>query len=114
MKKLFFLCVFLFTSMQMQAQLYLAYTYRDFVDTTGDGYGDTYNCYMSIIAPDGSVSNIDLTCPDSNPSGMTTHMEQVNQELNSIINDGYKLIEVISHETNTLGLLFNTYYLAVP
>ena len=121
MKKLFFLCAFLFISIEMQAQLYIVHTYAQGTDTSGDGFADSLQYYMTTIAPDGSISTIEI--PDFNSSevmgsGASTeemgeHLQAVNNELNLIISLGYKLVSANTVQSN-LGLVYNTYYLAAP
>ncbi|MAQ32317.1 MAG: hypothetical protein CMD26_06290 [Flavobacteriales bacterium] len=121
MKKLFFLCAFLFVSIEIQAQLYIVHTYAEGLDTNGDGLVDDAQYHMTTISPDGSISTIEI--PDFNsseligssatPEEMGEHLQVVNNELNVIINQGYKLVSANTLQSN-LGLVYNTYYLAVP
>jgi len=122
MKKLFFLCAFLFMSMQVYAQLYIVRTYyeapmdNDLLDTSG-----SFLSYMTTCAPDGTISTIELPTASQTIStyvyasveATEQQMQIINTELNSIINQGYKLIhtkEILA----TGAFVGSTYYLAVP
>ena len=58
----------------------------------------------------GNCSNAEITLSKTNPAGVTTHVcipqqarigiSVLNQELNSIVNLGYKLIETLYHPSN--------------
>lgn len=120
MKKLFFLCAFLFVSMEMQAQLYIVHTYLEaqFNEETGLADG-TYLAHMTTSSPDGTISTVPL--PFSNPQYLLypdpeeveERMQIINEELNNIISQGYKLIHATTDATGGLPT-FHTYYLAVP
>ena len=111
MKKLFFLCAFLFMSLQIQAQLYI-------VSVQVNG-GD-----IIISAPDGTITTVD---PLPSPSGLSGNMgtiESVNAILNDIIAQGFKLISVSKNNAragiagvdyvNDYNIENSIFYLAVP
>ena len=122
MKKLFLLCAFLFMSMEMQAQLYIVHTYLEpqFNEQTGLADG-MYLAYMTTCSPDGATSTVSLPLSTDlqyqyiygNPEQMEEHLQIINEELNNIISQGYKLIHATT-EATTGALAFHTYYLAVP
>jgi len=103
-------------SMQMHAQLYIAHVYTD-GDSAGT-LGATY--FLTISGPDGSVSTVEIAAPYYYVNGvivndMASHIQSINNELNDIINQGYKLVHVNNIAAGTLGgLTYDTYYLAVP
>ncbi len=89
MKKLLFVLAFVFIGQQAFSQMYI------------------------VVLDDGSVgncSNGEITLSKTNPAGITTHVciyqkaesgiSDLNQELNSIVNLGYKLIETSYHTGN--------------
>jgi len=107
MKKLFFLCAFLFMSVQTQAQLYIVETW----DNYNFGFGVSDHAIV-IHKPDGetdyiSISEDDLSATDIVSSGMGSNndakhsvlFQKLNAELNAIISQGYKISHV--HYTNT-------------
>tara|TARA_B100000902_G_scaffold309006_1_gene298322 strand:+ start:43 stop:405 length:363 start_codon:yes stop_codon:yes gene_type:complete len=120
MKKLFFLCSFLFISTQVQAQLYivkgaLTNSYTDINDPLSVLW--TYS--ITIASPDGSSSTIEVMSGGSeelinNTETAEILMQSLNTELNNIINQGYKLIHVIENPSVYLAWNNGTYYLAVP
>ena len=120
MKKLFFLCAFLFVSIEMQAQLYIVHTYLETIidEETGLPNGEQL-AYMTTSSPDGTVSTVPLPLSTlslayfSGPEEIEERVQVINEELNNIISQGYKLIHATT-ETSTVGFTFQTYYLAVP
>ena len=121
MKKLFFLCAFLFVSIEMQAQLYIVHTYLESIidEETGLPNGE-YLAYMTTSSPDGTVSTVPLPFFStislayySSPEEIEERVQIINEELNNIISQGYKLIHATT-ETTSVGFTFQTYYLAVP
>ena len=105
MKKLFFLCAFLFISMQIQAQLCVVKTY--------DG-----NQYFHIdIYHSGETEPTQYTFnEDSFQSNYIVEMEQtIINILGGIMSDGYELIRVKDLEMIDLGgETDNYYYLSAP
>ena len=120
MKKLFFLCAFLFVSIEMQAQLYIVHTYLEPIidEETGLPNGEQL-AYMTTSSPDGTVSTVPLPFSSTlssyynSPGEIEERVQVINEELNNIISQGYKLIHATT-ETTSLGFTFQTYYLAVP
>ena len=120
MKKLFFLCAFLFVSMEIQAQLYIVHTYLEAQFNEETGLTDGYLAHMTTSSPDGTTSTVPL--PFSNtpyvlypdPEEAEERMQIINEELNNIISQGYKLIHATTDATAGGLLTFHTYYLAVP
>ena len=102
--------------MQVNAQLYIAHVYSD------GGSAGTIEAeyFLTISAPDGSVSTIDIPAPYYYVGGvivndMESHVQSINNELNAILNEGYKLVHVNNISSGTLGgLTYDTYYLAAP
>jgi hypothetical protein len=91
MKKLLFVLAFTFIGGQAFSQMYI------------------------VVLDDGSIGNCsvgEITLSKTNPTGSTTHVciqakaefgiSDLNQELNSIVNLGYKLIETSYHSDNGL------------
>ena len=126
MKKLFFLCAFLFVSIEMQAQLYIVkpYTSAEPIDENNLLAGYIYTYYITISAPDGSVSTTEILTEEivspSNPSYLVSTPENIefftqaiHAELTTIINQGYELIHIVDNIT-TQSFYNSVYYLAVP
>ena len=117
MKKLFFLCAFLFVSIEMQAQLYIVHTYPEtqIDEQTGE---ISQLAHMTTCTPDGT--SYTTTLPFSflmsgvNPESIEDNMQIINEELNSIISQGYKLIHATTELTVGGPFGYHTYYLAVP
>jgi hypothetical protein len=93
MKKILFVLAFAFIGQQAFSQMYI------------------------VVLDDGSVGNCsvgEITLSKTNPAGITTHVciqqkaefgiSDLNQELNSIVNLGYKLIETSYHSSGN-GLI---------
>jgi hypothetical protein len=110
MKKLFFLCAFLFVSIEMQAQLYIVHSYWQIQEDL------TYTGYMTTSAPDGTVSTIQMgeVYPMVSSEQVESQIGIINAELNDIISQGYKLIHATTDALASGGLINHTYYLAVP
>ena len=94
MKKLLFVLAFAFIGQQAFSQIYI-------VTISASGVG-------------GCISNSELTLTTVTPTGTETHtcipeaivngaLISLNQELNSIISQGYKLIEVNNGYTETIS-----------
>ncbi len=116
MKKLLILFLGLFTCFNAHSQLYIAHVYTD-GDSAG-AIGATY--FLTISAPDGITSTIEIPSPYYYVNGvivndMSGHIQAINTELNTIINQGYSLVHVNNISGGTLGgLTYDTYYLAAP
>ena len=107
MKKLFFLCAFLFMSMQIQAQLYIV-----LVDNT---IGNLQS-KVTIVSPDGSTS--EQLIPEAYGTSAADHYGPLNIILNDIISEGYKLIYTNVGATDGSPITHTQadkiYYLAAP
>ena len=105
MKKLFFLCAFLFLSMHIQAQMYIVETWTDW-DYQGTS---DYDYAIVIHSPSGDTDVINITnyTIELNPivgsPGTLTEtdesidsylMKRLNEEINTIISEGYKLLHI--------------------
>jgi hypothetical protein len=122
MKKLFFLCAFLFVSMQMQGQLYIVEAHTDW------DYNNADLDYAIIIhQPNGETNVIEISSneiSDSNLGGYTGYSEEyrysylkqrLNNELNTIISEGYQLIHITAPNGESFSLWEgHTYFLAAP
>ena len=110
MKKLFFLCAFLFISMQIHAQLYVV----NVEDCNDSGTS------VVIFSPDGTYDVNNISC-DANGTATVTEI------LNDIINSGYKITHINDYKSSdlinndsgttwveTFPVEKTTYYLAVP
>ncbi|MAZ58020.1 MAG: hypothetical protein CMP56_01230 [Flavobacteriales bacterium] len=113
MKKLFFLCAFLFMSMQIQAQLYMvAYeSWHLTDDINGKDYVDDNGFIMekkiieTIIAPDGSMSRNVIfhnTKADYKKHPRTIVLLAISSTLNDIMAKGYTLLETQALNGNDL------------
>jgi hypothetical protein len=101
MKKLLFVLAFTFIGQQAFSQMYIV-TYHEITSGTG------VNCDHVLTKTDPS-GNQTFTCIDRYIGDQAQSLSILNQELNSIISQGYKLIE-----TNTgshTGLINNSSYL---
>tara|TARA_B100000902_G_C26592816_1_gene566673 strand:- start:136 stop:489 length:354 start_codon:yes stop_codon:yes gene_type:complete len=117
MKKLFFLCAFLFMSMQIQAQMYMvALVSVSDVDSSCS----TDERVLVIVDPTGEQTVVCI--PYTVNSG---GLVQLHQELNNIMAEGYKLIHTsynLDSDGGDGGLVDNgvlnpdgvTFILAVP
>ena len=97
MKKLLFVLAFAFIGQQAFSQMYIV-TYS-FADNSPLHPSNCYPDYvLTKIDPTGSVTYTCITQKSiiSDPSTLVT----INQELNSIINQGYKIIYTSSVENN--------------
>ena len=118
MKKLLFVLAFAFIGQQSFSQMYivtLSHTTASIYHVVCTNYG----AVLSIVAPDGTItyrcfSNTNILV-NSDVIGV------INQELNSIINQGYKLIETNNGQSDKNGFINDqfinygtTWYLAIP
>ena len=90
MKKLFFLCAFLFMSMQIQAQMYIVIVKHD-----------VSGLVKTVISPDGSTSREAIPTGFGKPSFnyadsdyLIPAMQNISSTLNEIIKKGYTLLEM--------------------
>ncbi len=132
MKKLFFLCAFLFMVMQMQAQLYIVETESswEYAEPL-----DELDYAIIIHPPDGetivipisqdeiSQTNLGEYLPNTSNNGSGILMydsnyrisylfKRLNAELNSIISQGFQLIHIKNSDSS--GWSGCQYYLAAP
>ena len=115
MKKLLFVLAFTFIAQQAFSQMYIV--------TLSVADPSHVQCntepILSIIEPNGSVS---YRCLGDTDIGYNSDVIGViNQEINSIINQGYKLIETNNGQGNNNGFISagdlnygTTWYLAIP
>ena len=123
MKKLLVVLVFIFIGQQAFSQMYVVFfTGYDEDHQTAVCASDAY--LLTKIDPLGNTS---YTCVDNNDDldYNPIALVQINQELNSIINQGYKLIEINSpqHSSEYSGSTINVdgrvakgtiWYFAIP
>tara|TARA_B100001115_G_C15741274_1_gene361747 strand:+ start:41 stop:391 length:351 start_codon:yes stop_codon:yes gene_type:complete len=116
MKKLFFLLAFAFIGTQAYSQMYIVTLSAAGANhTCNTGQGSTV---LSIIEPNGTISYV---CLDNiSISYNSDVLGVINQELNSIINQGYKMIET-NNGAGGNGLISDniinwgtTWYFAIP
>ena len=131
MKKLFFLCAFLFVSMQIQAQLYIVTTHEDF-DYNNSGLNDEpytdLDQAIVIHKPDGESIIIEIDDNEISASEISGYSgtlndnggfgykdaylnQRLNIELNAIISEGYTLMHIVATDEGWNG---RRYYLSVP
>ena len=99
MKKLFFLCAFLFISMQIQAQMYTV-SYHSWtgsyesVDSNGKKLAG--HLVETIMTPDGSISQriLDEYHLDKNIDPITGILNIAHSTLNEIMKKGYTLLAI--------------------
>ena len=118
MKKLLFVLAFAFIGQQSFSQMYivtLSHTTASIYHVVCTNYG----AVLSIVAPDGTITYRCL----GNTSILVNSdvIGVINQELNSIINQGYKLIETNNGQSDKNGFINDqfinygtTWYLAIP
>jgi len=116
MKKLFFLCAFLFMSMQIQAQMYIIYF--DFNENATDNY------QITTISPDGTVEIEDW---DENifpsfsafDSDVTAFYVKLQEHVSPLLDQGYRFINPFIGSESTApmyngGDTEHVFFLAVP
>ncbi|MAZ58149.1 MAG: hypothetical protein CMP56_01900 [Flavobacteriales bacterium] len=106
MKKLFFLCAFLFMSMQIQAQLYMVQT-----ETC---WGLSCEDVIIIHAPNSTEATVQPLGfnYDYDNSTQVQAWNDLNTVLNNIISDGYHVLPFSINETEGWNKL--TFFLAIP
>jgi len=115
MKKLLFVLAFTFIGQQAFSQMYIVTLSQTYAGNHV-ACSNNYEPVLSIITPNGTITYI---CLGSRSIGENSNVIGViNQELNNIINQGYKLIETnssrdgfISDDEINYG---TTWYFAVP
>ena len=111
MKKLFFLCAFLFISMEIQAQIYIVAMVDD-SDMPVVSCEYTSQLVLTIVDPEGEQTFVCI--PDHVEDG---GLIQLNEVLNNIVAEGYNLIHTsysnytYSGSSNSGGLVVNNGYL---
>ena len=115
MKKLLFVLAFAFFGQQVFSQMYivtLSYASSSHVQCSSEPI-------LSIIEPSGTISYRCLGSSDISLNSAVIGV--INQELNSIINQGYKLIVTNNGHSDQNGFIDNssinygtTWYFAVP
>jgi hypothetical protein len=119
MKRLLFVLAFTFIGQQAFSQMYIV--------TLSQAYGNnhvacsvnSYDPVLSIVAPNGTIT---YTCLTETGLGYNSDVIGIiNQELNSIINQGYKLIETNNGQSDNNGFISDgninygtTWYFAIP
>ena len=117
MKKLFFLCAFIFISIQVQAQLYIVT-----VDVGDAQSSEVPDAKVTIIPPSGialeqMIPGIDYMFSTDGIYEVAEHFTAVNIILNDIISEGYKIIHIDNGnmDSTPMGATGDRiYYLAVP
>ena len=114
MKKIFFLCTLLFMSIQIQAQMYMVSTvaYNN-LTSAGCVSGEIV---LLIVSPDG------IQTTNCIPVTLTDGLIALNQQLNSIMDEGYQLIESFVAPAGDNGIFSSsgyvrsgiTFFLAAP
>ena len=117
MKKILFVLAFAFIGQQAFSQMYMVtYGYKS--------SNHPSNCPSNVLTKIDPTGNVTYTCIDNvriydDPSAIVT----INQELNSIINQGYKLVYTSSMKGNeTAGTIdengyvtsYTIWYFAIP
>ena len=116
MKKLLFVLAFTFIGQQAFSQMYIVTLSQTYASNHVACSVNGYEPVLSIVAPNGTIT---YTCLGSRSIGENSNVTGViNQELNNIINQGYKLIETnssrdgfISDDEINYG---TTWYFAIP
>jgi len=115
MKKLFFLCAFLFMSMQIQAQMYIIYFDKFNVENTLQ-----YN--IVTIAPDGTTETEEWgeyfasNIYDSDPD-IVSFFQKLQEHVGPLLEEGYRFIDPFTNTTNDMQITSQgefVFYLAVP
>jgi len=126
MKKLLFVLAFAFIGGQAFSQMYMVtLTYCGDIHPSNCNPSGSYYIYyvLTKVDPAGTVTYtcIDQSAPTNNISSTPTNVVILNQELNNIISQGYKLVYTSSTGTNELGagidgFRFNPtiWYFAIP
>ena len=118
MKKIFFLLAFAFIGQQAFSQMYIV-TLTDVDDGhpeySFDCGGQTYDRIMAIIDPQGNITYkcIPYETTDDVESG-GNNLALINQEFNSILNQGYKLIYVDPDNSLLGDNIQGIWYFAIP
>ena len=109
MKKLFFLCAFLFMSMQMQAQVYIVIIQQESLNAP---------LYQSIISPNGDIVKNIVNLESSAYVSLANHLDigmlAVSSTLNEIMKNGYTLLAMpLPYEptSSRSGAIRAVYYL---
>ena len=125
MKKLLFVLAFAFIGQQAFSQMYIV-TLSNSVNHDVCFNAQSNSPVLSIVAPNGAITYNCLT--GTSISNNSNLIGIINQELNNIINQGYKLIETNNGYTRSFNSDFmgngfigetsinygTTWYLAIP
>jgi len=119
MKKLLFVLVFTFIGQQAFSQMYIVtLSFVSASHPSGCDSDNTGELCLTKTEPSGAQT---YTCIQENISHSSTPVSILNQELNNIITQGYKLIETNNGHSDSNGLIDanglnygTTWYFAVP
>jgi hypothetical protein len=119
MKKLLFVLVFTFIGKQGFSQIYLVtLTQTHSSHPSGCDYSNTNELCLTKTEPNGTQT---YSCISQNTNITSSPLSLLNQELNSIISLGYKLIETNNGASDNNGTMdYNqinpgtTWYFAIP
>ena len=116
MKKLFFLCTFLFMSVQIKAQLYIVTV--EMTSVISDCVGISAPCaHITIIGPENVTEQVivGFDVDQANADDFAQHYIELHSILNEIISNGYELVYVkeFSAEIN-YNNSSAAYFLAIP
>tara|TARA_B110000008_G_scaffold196039_1_gene194589 strand:- start:423 stop:788 length:366 start_codon:yes stop_codon:yes gene_type:complete len=121
MKKLLFVLAFTFIGQQAFSQMYMVLVSRihngagTFVHPSNCGMGLTERI-MTTIDPSGNITYICLPTGLDNIEFGGENQKRINQEFNTIISQGYKLVSTDSDNniTNIDGEISGAWYFAIP
>ena len=103
MKKLLFVLAFTFIGQQAFSQMYIV-TLSQTYSTNHDACPNINSGpILSIVSPNGSISYVCLSTTQISENADVIGV--INQELNSIINQGYKLIETNNGYSDSNGFI---------
>ena len=114
MKKIFFLLAFAFIGQQAFSQMYIVMTQAASVNDCGN---NSNQLTLTTISPSGDVNK---SCISSNIGTTNSGLKDINEELNNIMSQGYKLINTdYGDDRNGIQDGFYvekgvTFYLAIP
>jgi len=119
MKKLLFVLAFTFIGQQAFPQIYMVtLSYVSSSHTSGCDTDNTEELCLTKTDPSGVQT---YTCIQKNIGASSTPLSILNQELNNIITQGYKLIETNNGHSDNNGLIGEneinygtTWYFAIP
>jgi len=117
MKKLLFVLAFAFIGQQAFSQIYIiAYNTANHQNSSGGLHPS--NCYPdNVLTKIDPTGNVTYTCVSSYPdqTSSSAALITISQELNGIINQGYKLIHTNYNEPGLqLSINGTVWYFAIP